>query len=394
MMIGGSHAPTVKNEALSAKNEALKLRPFFLQNQGVSARPCPFCKFWAVRDRAPRALCSLSLSPSDERMALGRPLSHEPPLFSTAPIRKGRIMTAIRKFDWITLSCRAVRSDELAAATKSVARNRLALALAILLAGASCTGDAPPAQSSPTEGILPAAVLGTAAPLAGQPVSYYAGDDAAVGYLAVPEGEGPFPSLILIHEWNGLVDRIREVADAMAAEGYVTLAADLYSGQIGSTPAENGALMREHLADPDAMVANLDAAARFLRERDDVTGRVGTLGWCFGGGVALTYALGGEHHEATAIFYGSLVTDPAVLASIDHEVYGSFAEMDNGIPPETVNEFVSALRAAGVENDVHIYDAVNHGFWLRIDGNPELRTEPGLDAWQRLKGYLRRTLSD
>jgi len=152
--------------------------------------------------------------------------------------------------------------------------------------------------------------------------------------------------------------------------------------------------MSEHLAAPDAMIANLDAAARFLRERDDVTGRVGTMGWCFGGGVALTYALGGEDHEATAIFYGSLVTDPAVLASIDHEVYGSFAEMDNGIPPETVNEFVSALRAAGVDNDVHIYDEVNHGFWLRIDGDPELRTEAGLDAWQRLKRYLSRTLSD
>jgi carboxymethylenebutenolidase len=118
------------------------------------------------------------------------------------------------------------------------------------------------------------------------------------------------------------------------------------------------------------------------------------MGWCFGGGVALTYALGGEHHEATAIFYGSLVTDPAVLASIDHEVYGSFAEMDNGIPPEQVNEFVSALQSAGVENDVHVYDEVNHGFWLRIDGDPELLTEPGLDAWQRLREYLRRTLSD
>ena len=144
--------------------------------------------------------------------------------------------------------------------------------------------------------------------------------------------------------------------------------------------------MAEIGADSETMIANLDAAARFLRERDDVTGRVGTLGWCFGGGVALSYALGGEKHEATAIFYGSLVTDPEILASIDHEVYGSFAEMDNGIPPETVNEFVSALRAAGVENDVHIYDEVNHGFWLRIDGNPELRTEPGLDAWQRLRG--------
>ncbi len=209
-----------------------------------------------------------------------------------------------------------------------------------------------------------------------------------------PPGEGRFGAVILIHEWNGLVDRIREVADAMAAEGYVTLASDLYSGRTGSTPDENRSLMAEHLANPDQIIANLDAAARFLRERDDVTGRVGTLGWCFGGGVALSYALGGEAHEATAIFYGSLVTDPEILASIDHEVYGSFAEMDNGIPPEQVNEFVSALRAAGVENDVHIYDEVNHGFWLRIDGNPELRTEPGLDAWQRLRSYLGRTLSD
>ncbi len=271
---------------------------------------------------------------------------------------------------------------------------KLALALAILLTGGACGTDAPPAQASPTDGMLPAAVLGTAGPLSGESVSYYADDEASVGYLAVPEGAGPFPAVILIHEWNGLVDRVREVADAMAAEGYVALAADLYSGEVGTSADENRALMSEHLATPDAMVANLDAAARFLRERDDVTGRVGTMGWCFGGGVALTYALGGEEHEATAIFYGSLVTDPAVLASIDHEVYGSFAEMDNGIPPETVNEFVSALRAAGVDNDVHIYDEVNHGFWLRIDGNPELRTEPGLDAWQRLKSYLSRTLSD
>jgi carboxymethylenebutenolidase len=268
-----------------------------------------------------------------------------------------------------------------------------ALALAILFPLASCSGDAPSAQAAPPDA-LPAAVLGMAGPLGGQSVSYFADDDLATGYLAVPEGEGPFPAVILIHEWNGLVDRVREVADAMAAEGYVALAADLYSGQVGTSAEENRTLMAEHLADTETMIANLDAAARFLRDRDDVTGRIGTMGWCFGGGVALSYALGGEQHEATAIFYGSLVTDPDVLASIDHEVYGSFAEMDNGIPPETVNEFVSALRAAGVDNDVHIYDEVNHGFWLRIDGNLELRTEPGLDAWQRLISYLDRTLSD
>ena len=132
---------------------------------------------------------------------------------------------------------------------------------------------------------------------------------------------------------------------------------------------------------------------RFLRARDDVSGAVGTMGWCFGGGVALSYALGGEHHDATAIFYGSLVTDPAVLASIDHEVYGTFAEMDGGIPPDQVNEFVEALRSQGIENDVHVYDAVNHGFWLRIEGDPDTRTGPGLDAWQRVKAYLGRTLA-
>ena len=240
---------------------------------------------------------------------------------------------------------------------------------------------------------LPAAILGTAPAPRGQDIQYLAGDDATRGYLAVPEGEGPFPALVLIHEWNGLVDRVRQVADAMADEGYVALAADLFQGRTGSNPDENRALMAEANAEPDAIIGNLNEAVNFLRARDDVTGAIGTMGWCFGGGIALSYALGGEHHDATAIFYGRLVTDPAVLAGIDHEVYGTFAEMDGGIPPEQVNQFVDALRAQGIENDVHIYDAVNHGFWLRVDDDPELRTAPAQDAWERLKAYLERTLA-
>ncbi len=248
-------------------------------------------------------------------------------------------------------------------------------------------------MGSADDGGLPAAILGTAPAPRGDNVHYLAGDDATRGYLAVPEGEGPFPALVLIHEWNGLVDRVRQVADAMADEGYVALAADLFQGRTGANPDENRALMAEANADPDAVIANLNEAVNFLRARDDVTGAIGTMGWCFGGGIALTYALGGEHHDATAIFYGRLVTDPAVLAGIDHEVYGTFAEMDGGIPPEQVNQFVDALRAQGIDNDVHIYDAVNHGFWLRVDGDPELRTAPAQDAWDRLKAYLERTLA-
>jgi carboxymethylenebutenolidase len=283
------------------------------------------------------------------------------------------------------------------------------LAIAILAAAttacaASDSEDTSPAESgavaagprvalTPTAtGDLPPAIVGEGGELQGEALAYVEGDAATVGYLAVPEGEGPFPALVIIHEWNGLVDRVRQVADDLAAEGYVTLAADVYQGRTGSNGEENSALVQEAMANLPAVVANLNAAVAYLKARPDVTGRVGAMGWCFGGGVALSFGLDGDHHDATAIFYGRLIDDPEVLASMDHEVYGTFAEQDGGIPPEQVRSFESALRSAGIDNDVHIYDDVNHGFWLRVDGNPELRSDPALDAWQRLKAYLDRSL--
>jgi dienelactone hydrolase len=115
------------------------------------------------------------------------------------------------------------------------------------------------------------------------------------------------------------------------------------------------------------------------------------MGWCFGGGIALSFGLGGANHDATAIFYGRLLEDPARLRALTHEVYGTFAVLDTGIPPDAVERFVSALREAGVPNDVHVYDDVNHGFWLHADQDAA-RQAPALDAWQRLKAYLGRTL--
>jgi carboxymethylenebutenolidase len=246
------------------------------------------------------------------------------------------------------------------------------------------------APTGPDE--LPSAIVGEGGELEGEPLRYVEGDTLTTGYVAVRGGEGPFPALVLVHEWNGLTDRVRQVADDLAAEGYVALAADLFEGRTGANPEENMALVQEVQADQTKMIANLDAAVAWLRARPDVTGRVGAMGWCFGGGVALSFGLDGVNHEATAIFYGRLVDDPAVLAGMDHEVYGTFAEEDQGIPPEAVQRFEEALRAAGIENDLHIYDDVGHGFWLRVDGDPETRRGPALDAWQRLKTYLERTL--
>ena len=77
---------------------------------------------------------------------------------------------------------------------------------------------------------------------------------------------------------------------------------------------------------------------------------------------------------------------------MSHEVYGTFARLDGGPSPEQVEAFATAARAAGIANDLHIYDAVDHGFWLRVEDDPAVRTAPALDAWMRLKAYLGRTL--
>ncbi len=257
--------------------------------------------------------------------------------------------------------------------------------------GAAVTG--PRVPLAPTaDDQLPSAIIGRAPPLMGTDLQYVEDDSSTTGYLAVPEGSGPFPALVIIHQWNGLVDRIREVADDFAREGYVTLAVDLYDGRTGSSPEENMALVREVQADQTKMIANLNAAVASLKARPDVTGRVGAMGWCFGGGVALSFGLDGDEHDATAIFYGNLIDDPARLAGLSHEVYGTFAALDTGIPPEAVASFQAALRTAGIANDLHVYDAVNHGFWLSVDQEPDVLTAPALDAWRRLKAYLDRTL--
>lgn len=269
-------------------------------------------------------------------------------------------------------------------------------ALALLLSACGGTEDPPVPEvaAGPDLTGLPSAIIGEAGPLQGVDLNYVDGDTLSTGYLAVPEGEGPFPALVIIHEWNGLQDRVRQVADNFAEEGYVTLAADLYEGRVGTNQDENMVLVNEVLGNAAGMLTNLNAAVAYLRGRDDVTGRVGAMGWCFGGGIALSYGLDGDNHDATGIFYGRLVEDPEVLRGLDHEVYGTFAALDGGPAPESVRAFESALRSAGIDNDLHIYDDVNHGFWLRVDGDPAVRAAPALDAWERLKAYLDRTLGE
>ncbi|MGM0658664.1 MAG: dienelactone hydrolase family protein [Pseudomonadota bacterium] len=248
-----------------------------------------------------------------------------------------------------------------------------------------------PAQDAESDAML-RAITGNADAPSGRDVNYFEPDPATTGYLALPEGDGPFPAVILIHEWNGLVERIKQTADAFAAQGYIAFAADLYSGRTGSSREENVELMQAARADEDAIIANLEAAVDWVEANTPATGKAAAVGWCFGGGIALSYALGSDDHEGTAIFYGSLIDDPEQMQHIHHEVYGTFAENDRGIPVEDVEAFVDAMREAGIDNDVHIYDNVNHGFWLHVDRDPENNRPAAEHAWERLKAYLGRVL--
>lgn len=240
---------------------------------------------------------------------------------------------------------------------------------------------------------LPAAILGHGGALQGQDLHYFDKNKNTRGYLAIPSAAEKKGAVILIHEWNGLTDRVRKVADSFAAEGYVALAADLYAGRTGSNREENMKLVRESYANQKEMIQNLEAAASYLKSRADVNGKVAAIGWCYGGGVALSYALGSSNHEGTAIFYGRLLDDPEKLKSIHHEILGTFAGLDKSITRKHVDNFVKALRIAGVPNDVHIYNDVQHGFWLHVDRDPKANKDPALHAWNRLKAYLKRTLT-
>ncbi len=122
-------------------------------------------------------------------------------------------------------------------------------------------------------------------------VSYKSGDETVNGVLYTPSGKGPFPGLIVIHEWWGLNDWVKEQASKLADQGYVALAVDLYRGKVADTPDLAHELMRG--VPEDRATRDLKAAYAYLAAQPNVEkDRIGAIGWCMGGGYALDVALG------------------------------------------------------------------------------------------------------
>jgi len=207
------------------------------------------------------------------------------------------------------------------------------------------------------------------------------------GYIAKPITDGEFPGIVMIHEWWGLNDNIKEMAEKLASHGYVVLAVDLYNGSVATTSDEARQLIGSF--DSQVGVENMNSAASYLLENND-SEKLGSVGWCFGGGQSLNLALNNDDMDATVIYYGQLVSDTESLSSIEWPVLGIFAELDNGIPPESVREFESTLNELEISNEIHIYSGVDHAF-----ANPSgdrYAPEESKDAWQKTLEFLNSNL--
>lgn len=244
---------------------------------------------------------------------------------------------------------------------------------------------APPAVTGST----PAPAAPQAASLT-EPVTY--GD--ASGYLALPAAgtgtEAKKPALIVIQEWWGVDEWIKEQSARFASRGYVALAPDLYRGRTAKSPDEAHELMRG--MPEDRAMADLKAAVDYLAARPDVDpDRIGVIGWCMGGGYALKLATADRRLRATAVNYGSVITDRDAITRINSQILGNFGGADRGIPAADVKQFGAALTQYGKLGDIKIYDSAGHAF-MNPNNKQGYDAAAAQDAWARIDGFFGRLL--
>jgi carboxymethylenebutenolidase len=192
-------------------------------------------------------------------------------------------------------------------------------------------------------------------------VSFPSGSETVHGLLYLPSTPGLHPAIVVIHEWWGLSDWIKDQAADLADQGYVALAVDLYRGKVATDPETAHELMRG--LPQDRGVRDLLGAANYLKGLKSVDPhRIGAVGWCMGGSFAALFAVADPDLRAVAINYGALPTDPSALRQIHAAILGNFGALDQGITPQDVHDFAAAMQAIGKPVNVKIYPDAGHAF--------------------------------
>ena len=204
-------------------------------------------------------------------------------------------------------------------------------------------------------------------------------------YLAQPDGPGPFPAVILIHEFFGLNESIVGKAEGLAEEGYIVLAPDTFRG---STTAWIPRAIYQVISTSAGQVnLDLDSVYAWLENQPDVDpDRIAVAGFCYGGRASLAYSLHNTRTAATVVFYGSPVTDPQALQTLSGPVLGIFGGADASIPLEDVIAFEDALNEAGVTNEITIYEDQPHAFVTTMEAVRQGGVQG--QAWQQMVTFL------
>jgi len=207
----------------------------------------------------------------------------------------------------------------------------------------------------------------------------------AKAYLSLPaNAERPMPAVVVIHEWWGLNGHIKHWADRLADDGYAALAVDLYGGKVATSSEEAMTLLKQ--VDEAAAVTALKEAHHFLIADDRIRApKVGSLGWCFGGGWSLRMAIEEPELDAAVLYYGRPITDAAALEPINAPILGHFAANDTGIPAESVQAFHDALKEGSKPVTVHMYPA-EHAFANPSGKRYDEASAP--KAWELTRSFL------
>jgi carboxymethylenebutenolidase len=221
---------------------------------------------------------------------------------------------------------------------------------------------------------------------AGRPVERIVIAPGVVGDLAVP-ATTPAPAVIVVHEWYGLTDDIRDLARRFAEDGFVALAPDLFAGEV-ATDAARGRQLADGLDTRGAM-RDLGDAVRWLGD-DERAGAIGITGFCLGGAMALAAAGHVDGLAAAAPFYGIPRADWLDPVRVRVPVQGHFGARDAAIPVERPRQVFQSLASAGVDVELHIYDA-GHAFMRR--GGPGFDEVAATAAWSRVVAFFRRHLA-
>lgn len=217
------------------------------------------------------------------------------------------------------------------------------------------------------------------------------GEPDVLAYIAKPEGDGPFPTVIMIHEFFGLNESIIGKAEGLADEGYYVVAPDTFRGS--TTDWIPRAIYQVISTKPETVNADLDSVYAWLESQPEATNdRIAIAGFCYGGRTSLLYSLHNNKIAATVVFYGSPETDPEVLKNLPGPLLGIFGGADQSISQEDVSAFEAGLGAAGVRHEISVYEGQPHAFVTDIESIRAGGVQG--EAWDQMLGFLEKNLNN